>query len=97
MIGRHIFLQCNEWDAADVLERHLDFMLSVLDRHEDVYVRVSRQPAEAVVSLRVGGAHPLSRCASRAQPGRRAPTDRLPPDGGKLRLIRVQTVGRQSL
>ena len=24
-------------------------------------------------------------------------TDRLPPDGGKLRLIRVQTVGRQSL
>jgi len=73
VIGRHIFLQCNEWDAADVLERHLDFMLSVLDRHEDVYVRVSRQPAEAVVSLRVGGAHPLSRCASRAQPGRRAP------------------------
>jgi len=26
---------------------YLDFMLSVLDRHEDVYVRVSRQPAEA--------------------------------------------------
>jgi len=41
VVGRHIFLQCNEWDAADVLERHLDFMLSVLDRHEDVYVRVS--------------------------------------------------------
>ena len=34
-------LDHDTWTAADVLERHLDFMLSVLDRHEDVYVRVS--------------------------------------------------------
>lgn len=40
-VGRHIFLQCNEWDAADVLERHLDFILPVLEHHGDVYVRVS--------------------------------------------------------
>ncbi len=41
VVGRHIFLQCNEWEAADVLERHLDFMLPVLEHHTDVYVRVS--------------------------------------------------------
>jgi hypothetical protein len=40
-VGQHIFLQCNEWDAADVLERHLDFILPVLEHHADVYVRVS--------------------------------------------------------
>lgn len=41
VIGRHIVLRCVEWDAADLLARHLDALLPVLDRHQDVWIRLS--------------------------------------------------------
>lgn len=41
VVGQHIFLQCNEWDAADVLTQNLGFIIPVLEHHEDVFVRVS--------------------------------------------------------
>lgn len=41
VIGQHIRLKCNEWDAADVLERNLEFVVPVLERVPDVWVRLS--------------------------------------------------------
>lgn len=36
VIGQHIWLTCNEWDAADVLVDALPDILPILDRHSDV-------------------------------------------------------------
>lgn len=41
VVGRHIFLRCKEWDAAELLAQHLDDVLPVLGRHRDVWVRLS--------------------------------------------------------
>jgi predicted nuclease of predicted toxin-antitoxin system len=41
VIGRHIFLRCNEWDAPDVILRHLEDILPVLERYSDVWVKLS--------------------------------------------------------
>jgi predicted nuclease of predicted toxin-antitoxin system len=41
VIGWHVFLRCNEWDAADVIERRLDEMLQVLEHNDNVWMKVS--------------------------------------------------------
>jgi predicted nuclease of predicted toxin-antitoxin system len=41
VVGRHIFLRCNEWDAAELIERHLDDLLPMLSRYSDVWVKLS--------------------------------------------------------
>jgi len=43
VIGRHIFLRCNEWDAAAILERYAPEFIPILERHADVWVRLSTQ------------------------------------------------------
>jgi len=41
VIGRHIFLRCNEWEGPDVMAQHLDIVIPVLERHADVWVKLS--------------------------------------------------------
>lgn len=41
VIGRHIFLRCNEWDGPEVIANHLDEVLPVLERHSDAWVKLS--------------------------------------------------------
>lgn len=41
VIGRHIYLRCKEWDAAELVERYLLDVLPVLERHPDVWVQLS--------------------------------------------------------
>ena len=41
VVGRHVFLRCNEWEAAGLLERHLDDLVPVLSRYNDVWVKLS--------------------------------------------------------
>jgi hypothetical protein len=36
-----IFLRCSEWEAADLLVRHLDDVLPILTRKADVWIRFS--------------------------------------------------------
>lgn len=43
VVGRHIFLRCNEWDARELVERHLADLLPILERHRDVWVRLSAE------------------------------------------------------
>ena len=38
MVGRHVFLDCRELAARDVVARRLPLVLSVLERLPDVYV-----------------------------------------------------------
>ena len=41
-IGMHIFLDCLEPDAVDLMEQHLDDILETLERsHRDPFVRLS--------------------------------------------------------
>ena len=40
-VGKHVFLRCSEWDAAELLVQHLDDLLPVLGRNRDVWVRLS--------------------------------------------------------
>lgn len=41
VIGRHIFLRCNEWDGIAVIKQDLDGILPVLDHHADVWLKLS--------------------------------------------------------
>jgi predicted nuclease of predicted toxin-antitoxin system len=41
VIGRHIFLRCNEWDAIIVIKQHLDTILPVLERNPDLWIKLS--------------------------------------------------------
>lgn len=41
VVGRHVFLRCDEWDGPDVIARHLATILPVLERHSDVWVKLS--------------------------------------------------------
>lgn len=41
VIGRHIYLRCNEWDAPDLVSTYLADLLPILDHHQDVWVRLS--------------------------------------------------------
>lgn len=41
VIGRHVWLRCNEWEAAELVATCLDDLLPILARHRHVWVRVS--------------------------------------------------------
>lgn len=41
VIGRHIFLRCDEWKAAELLTRDLPKIEQLLERYADLYVRLS--------------------------------------------------------
>ena len=43
MIGQHVWLRCNEWDAADLLAASLDELIPILDRKTDVFIALSRE------------------------------------------------------
>jgi predicted nuclease of predicted toxin-antitoxin system len=42
VIGRHVWMRCPDPDVAEVLARHLDLVIPVTERHQDVLMRVSR-------------------------------------------------------
>lgn len=39
--GHHIYLDCNELLAAEMLAKHLDEVLPLMDRKPDVYARIT--------------------------------------------------------
>lgn len=41
VIGRHLFLRCAEWEAAELLATLLDEILPILERREDIWVKLS--------------------------------------------------------
>lgn len=43
VVGQHIWLRCLEYDAVDLLEKHLDEILALLATRKDVWVRVSHE------------------------------------------------------
>lgn len=47
VIGRHVWLDCDELDAPDLLMRYLEDLLPVFEHHEHVMVRVA--PSQYVV------------------------------------------------
>lgn len=49
VVGRHLWLRCNEWDAAVLLVGHLADILSVLQAREDVFVVVSKAGLEVAM------------------------------------------------
>ena len=46
VIGWHIQLRCAEWDAADLLEKHLAAILVMLKSGEDLFIVVSPEGME---------------------------------------------------
>lgn len=40
--GRHVFLRCNEWDAAQLLDKHLNEVVSRFSRRRDLWVKLSQ-------------------------------------------------------
>ncbi len=48
--GRHVYLQCDEWNAAEVLERHLDAVIELLQSREAIVVRVGPRAVKAFPS-----------------------------------------------
>jgi len=43
VVGKHVFMRCNEWDAADLLVEHLDALLRVLGAFDDLWASVSKE------------------------------------------------------
>jgi predicted nuclease of predicted toxin-antitoxin system len=41
-IGQHVFLKCEEPDARDLIEAHMDDLVEILDRFDDVYCELSQ-------------------------------------------------------
>lgn len=41
VVGRHLYLRCNEWDATGLLESHLDDLVAVLATTRDLYIAIS--------------------------------------------------------
>jgi hypothetical protein len=46
VIGRHIWMRCREWEAADLLAAHLPALLPELEAAEDLFVAMSHQGYE---------------------------------------------------
>ena len=46
-IGWHVWLRCSDWEAGEVLEAHLDEMLTLLTARKDLTVRVSKEGLSA--------------------------------------------------
>lgn len=40
-IGRHVYLRCAEWEAADLLANALPELLPILERKADVFITLS--------------------------------------------------------
>lgn len=43
VIGWHVQLRCNEWDAAEVLARHLDQVVTMIGAFDAVYIELSKE------------------------------------------------------
>lgn len=41
VVGRHLQLRCDEWEAADLIEAHLAQLLPILGAFDDIFVAVS--------------------------------------------------------
>jgi predicted nuclease of predicted toxin-antitoxin system len=41
-MGRHVWLECGDWEASEVLADHLDEVLALLEGRSDLTVRVSK-------------------------------------------------------
>jgi len=41
VIGRHVFLRCNEWDGVTVIKQHFDTILPMLERKPDLWIKLS--------------------------------------------------------
>lgn len=41
VVGWHIWVRCVEWEAADLLERHLDEILRMLATSDDLFIEMS--------------------------------------------------------
>ena len=41
VIGRHIYLRCNEWDGPEVVINHLADVVPVFERRPDAWVKLS--------------------------------------------------------
>src|SRR3954447_19662594 len=50
MVGRHVFLDCRERAARDVVERRLPDVIEVLERLPDVYVALRPESFHVVYS-----------------------------------------------
>ena len=48
--GRHVWLRCKEWDAAEVLARHLEDIRPILERKDAVVIELRRKSMTAVYS-----------------------------------------------
>jgi predicted nuclease of predicted toxin-antitoxin system len=47
VVGWHIQLRCAEWDAADLLEEHLQDILGMLTWADDLFIVISRKGIKA--------------------------------------------------
>ncbi len=47
VVGWHIQLRCAEWDAADLLEKHLNAILNMIRSADDLFIAVSHEGMEA--------------------------------------------------
>jgi predicted nuclease of predicted toxin-antitoxin system len=43
VVGRHVQLRCQPWEAADLLEAHLAYVLDMAARFEDVFIAISHE------------------------------------------------------
>ena len=43
VVGKHVFMRCNEWDAADLLVEHLEVLVKILAASDDLWASVSKQ------------------------------------------------------
>lgn len=43
VIGRHIWLECNEFDAAEILNGYFEDVFPLLERREHLWVRITRE------------------------------------------------------
>lgn len=46
LVGRHVFMRCPDPDVVDVLDKHLDEILPVLKRNDNVWILVNRHKYE---------------------------------------------------
>lgn len=57
-IGRLIRLRCPEWEAPELLDDSIDDVALILERHQDLFVTLSRAADGTVnMSLRFGSEH----------------------------------------
>lgn len=42
VVGRHIWLQCDEWDAVELLERDWSAVFTALEREVDLWIHLRR-------------------------------------------------------